>query len=215
MTTGVRNNDRLRQFVLARLAQPHGWAGRVEGIFLATVNREMNYRAVDALHLPSSAHVLEVGYGPGVGIAALAARVPEGQVAGIDPSVEMLHQASARNRPAVQQGRVDLRHGVAAALPWGEGTFDAALSLNSVLVWKPLAPSLREVYRVLRPGGRFLVGFHEIAARAQAEAGNRSLEAVERQLDLLLADAGFRPVATERVRLRIGRAMWVVVERPK
>jgi len=214
MTTGMWESERFHEFLRARFGQPKGWSGRVAGILLAGLNGELNHRAVGALELSRSSRVLEVGYGPGVGIAALLARVSDGQVAGIDPSDEMLRQATARNRAAVREGRADLRQGFAAALPWKEATFDAALSLNSVLFWQPLVPSLREVLRVLRPGGRFLVGYHALAARGQAAPGEGSLDSVRQRLEALLSEAGFRSVTARQVNLRTGRGMWVIVERP-
>jgi SAM-dependent methyltransferase len=214
MTAGFWDSERFHRFLRSRFGQPEGWSGRVAGVLLAGMNAELNRRAVDALGLTPTSRVLEIGYGPGVGIAALLTRVTEGQVAGIDPSAEMLRQASVRNRVALDRGRLELRQGVAAELPWKDAAFDAALSLNSVLFWQPLEPSLREVLRVLRPRGRFLVGFHELAARGQAAPGEGSLDAVEKRLGILLSAAGFRPVSALQVPLRFGHGMWVIVERP-
>lgn len=214
MTTGIWDSERFHRFLRARFGQPRGWTGRVAGVLLAGLNGELNRRAVEALELTPSDRVLEVGYGPGVGIAALLARVTAGSVAGIDPSDEMLRQAVTRNRAAFDRGQLDLRLGYAADLPWDDATFDAALSLNSVLFWQPLEPGLREVFRVLRPGGRFLVGFHELAARGQSAPGQGSLDSVEQRLGALLSAAGFQRVTQERLRLRLGRGMWVIVERP-
>lgn len=214
MTIGFSESGRFHRFLVAHFAQPKGWSGRVAGPLLAMLNRELNQRAVEALRLRPTDTVLEIGYGPGVGIGALLAEVPSGHVAGVDPSQEMLRQASGRNRAALDRGKLDLRRGYAAALPWKEATFDAALSLNSVLVWQPLEPSLREVLRVLRPGGQFLIGFHELAARAQALPGEGSLDAVRERLGVLLSSVGFGPATSQRVHLRSGRALWVIVKRP-
>src|SRR6516225_7424900 len=71
-----------------------------------------------------------------------------------DPSPEMIAQAQARNAPAVATGRVELRRGAAARLPFESNTFDKAVAVNSRQVWPDAIAGLRELRRVLKPGGR-------------------------------------------------------------
>lgn len=106
---------------------PTGVLGRFGGVLLARFLGPFNEWVVELLEVSSSDRILEVGYGPGVGTELLAATVGDGFVAGVDPSNAMFHQASARNATAIQAGRVDLRLGVAEALPFDDATFDLAV----------------------------------------------------------------------------------------
>ena len=67
-----------------------GTAGRVAGGVMARMNRDMELAAVDELVLGRGAEVLAVGFGPGVGIAALLRRLPQVTVCGVDPSTTMV-----------------------------------------------------------------------------------------------------------------------------
>ena len=94
-----------------------------------------------------------MGFGPGALIQALAARATEGFVAGVDLSTVMLQQASRRNAEAIREGRVRLQLGSALALPFEDASFDKALSANSLPFWPDQEAGVKEMQRVLKPGG--------------------------------------------------------------
>ncbi|MFJ6673444.1 class I SAM-dependent methyltransferase [Actinosynnema sp. NPDC091369] len=75
-------------------------------------------------------------------------------VVGVDHSAVMVSQARRRNRLAIRAGRVRLVHGSVEGLSIGDGSFDAALAVNTVGMWPDPATRLRELARALRPGGR-------------------------------------------------------------
>src|SRR5262249_38416365 len=80
----------------------------------------------------------------------------------------MLEQAQARNATAIRRGRVDIRHGSVERLPFDDSSFDKALAINSMQVWPDAMTGLREVRRVLRPGGRVALGFTPYSAQRNA-----------------------------------------------
>jgi len=91
--------------------------------------------------------VLEVGCGTGRWLALLASAGC--QMAGIDPSREMLARAATRVAG-------DLRQGVAERLPWGETSFDAVVYVNALHHCSEPDVAVLESTRVLRPGGRLI-----------------------------------------------------------
>jgi ubiquinone/menaquinone biosynthesis C-methylase UbiE len=121
---------------------------------MALVNRVPNRLAVEALDPASSDHVLEVGFGPGKALAALAARVPAGRVCGLDASPAMFRQARRRNGRAIAAGRVGLALGDFDQLPWADRSFDGVLAVNVAYFFGADGAAVSEIRRVLRPGGR-------------------------------------------------------------
>jgi len=101
--------------------------------------------------------VLEVGYGTGEAVLALARAVGDaGQVRGIDISGKMREIALAKLEKAGLSGRAELIQGSALPLPCADNSFDAVyLSFTLELFTDEEIPVLlKECGRVLKPGGR-------------------------------------------------------------
>lgn len=146
---------------------------------MARTNAEFGAWVAGLLEVGGRDRVLEVGFGPGAVLRRLSEMVPDGTVAGSDPSPEMIRQARARNAAAIKTGRVVLRQAAAERMPYPDAGFDKALAVNSMQVWPDAGAGLRELRRVLRPGGRLALGFTRHSGQAK-----------EGVLDLLAA-AGF------------------------
>src|ERR1700722_7169335 len=101
-----------------QLRHPSGFPGSAIGHAMAIANRRPNRIAIAALEVAPGDTVLELGFGPGRAIKQLASAIGAGQVLGIDQSAIMLAQASRYNRRAIDDSRVELRHGHSDALPW-------------------------------------------------------------------------------------------------
>lgn len=105
--------------------------------------------------------VLEVGCGTGGNFQGLRAKVgPEGQIVAVDLSGQMLLRARPRGEGG--PGRVVLSRANAARLPFADGTFDAALNLGAVAPVPDPGQAVRELARVVRPGGRVVFGDESI-----------------------------------------------------
>jgi ubiquinone/menaquinone biosynthesis C-methylase UbiE len=76
---------------------------------------------------------------------------------GVDRSEAMLEMAQRRNQALVEAGRVELHLGTVGELPFGDATFDKAMTMNSLHLWPDAIGGLREIRRTLRPGGRIAV----------------------------------------------------------
>lgn len=144
--------------VTSPFAHPGGVLGRLAGRFMLWTNAQSDILGV--LRVQPGERVLEVGYGPGALVRLLAARTGAGHIHGVDPSPEMRDAAARHNRGAVRAGRVTLETGTAedTGLP-GEAV-DHVVSVNTVAIWPDLEAGLRELHRVVRPGGAVVIAWH-------------------------------------------------------
>jgi len=149
----------MRNVLIRMFGRPRGLLGRLGGIIMAHMNADCGAWVSELLEVGPNDDVLEIGFGAGVIILRLSKLVSTGHVAGIDPSREMVEQASARNANAIATGRVELRCSGVDSLPFGDDAFDKALAINSMQVWPDPAGGLREIRRVMKPGGKIALGF--------------------------------------------------------
>jgi SAM-dependent methyltransferase len=110
--------------------------------------------AADHLYLGPEDELLDVGCGSGVLLADHARGVRF--AAGIDASQIQVELARRRLSDRIAAGTAQIVLGDATALPWPDGRFSAVVSLNCLKFVPGPGPALREMHRVLRPGGRVL-----------------------------------------------------------
>jgi SAM-dependent methyltransferase len=142
-------------------------------------------RILDALRLRGDDVLLEIGPDGGASIA-MALEVVE-RAAAIDDSQEVVDAICRRNVAALAAGRLDVRLGDAASLPWPDGSFTAVAMNQVAFRQREAGRTFREVHRVLRPGGRVvrrglrLSGDGELARMLEA-AGFTSVDVQTRGL---------------------------------
>jgi ubiquinone/menaquinone biosynthesis C-methylase UbiE len=112
---------------------------------------------VAALELPKGSRVLDVGTGPGRLPLAIAAACPQLSVEGLDLSADMIATARAVAARSAAAGAVSYVVGDVADLPYPDGSIDLVVSTLSQHHWPDLPASLRELRRVIRPGGRIWI----------------------------------------------------------
>jgi ubiquinone/menaquinone biosynthesis C-methylase UbiE len=149
----------MRNMSMQMFGRPQGVLGRLGGIIMSRMNAACGAWVTELLDVRPNDTVLEVGFGPGVTIGRLSKLAPRGSVDGVDPSHEMVEQASARNATAIQNSRVDLQRGSVDGLPFDQDSFDKVLAINSMQVWPDALAGLREIRRVMKPAGRLALGF--------------------------------------------------------
>ncbi len=187
-----------------QLRRPRGLLGRLTGRAMALVNRPINRWTVGLLDLRPGDRVLEVGFGGGVAIGLISDRVPKGSVAGVDYSETMVRQARLRNASAVRDGRVDLRRGDVASLPFEDGSFDKACSIQSIYFWPEPVAGLKELRRVLKPGGLLAISVfpkQHVEFWSFALAGYYNFYSDDELIEML-TEAGFRRTRLEHRWLR-------------
>lgn len=172
----------------AQFGHPTGLVGRLVGVILALENRQRIEWAVNLLGVQPTDIVLEIGFGPGVGIQFLAAKATQGLVAGVDISKVMVEQASRRNAQGLRAGRVELWQGTAENLPYVDQYLDKVLTINSFHIWPDKQPALHEIYRTLKPGGTLAI----VEQPPEKITQRTVIEARGQQIQQSLLQAGFK-----------------------
>jgi len=147
------------RFIAEQARNAKGMTGRLIAFIMARETWTENRRAIDALAVGPEDHVLDVGCAHGRSLPALAALATAGGVVGTDPSALMVSIATKRSRKLVRTGSVRVVAARADALPFSAATFDKALCVHVVYFWHDPGAALREVARVLKPGGRLALVF--------------------------------------------------------
>ena len=182
-----------------QLAQPRGLLGRLAGRLMDRFNRVMHASALSALGVQRGDRVLEIGFGGGATLDPLLRAARPGAVVGLELSTTMVGRARRHYRSALEEGRLELRLGSAEYIPFPDESFDRVLTINTLYFWPDAARALGEIYRVLRPGGRFVLALRpkQGLQRGHAEEHGFILRE-DAEVQALLQDAHLRIVALDR-----------------
>jgi ubiquinone/menaquinone biosynthesis C-methylase UbiE len=162
---------------------------------MAKETSRFNAEVLDTLAPHDGERILEIGFGHGQTLLDAARRAPGAHFAGIDVSATAERAASRRCRTLIDARQLDLAVGDAGAMPWDASTFDAAFSVHTIYFWARPAGPLAEVRRVLRPGGRFVLGMRERSDAALASFPAHTYRFYSNgEVAQLCRDAGFDEV---------------------
>ncbi|HEV8182515.1 MAG TPA: class I SAM-dependent methyltransferase [Candidatus Angelobacter sp.] len=101
--------------------------------------------------------ILDIGCGGGRTVNKLAAIATQGKVYGVDFSGESVAFASRINKQWIETGRVEIREASVSQLPFSADAFDVVTAVETHFWWPDLPADMREVLRVLKPGGTLII----------------------------------------------------------
>ena len=157
--------ERLLSAVAGQLGRPHGILSPFVARALNRGNEKAIVAAVDAAQAPRGGVVADIGFGGGVGLQLLLDRVgDDGVVHGIEIADDMLSRAKAKFG---SDRRLRLARGSLTDLPLDDGSLDALITVNTVYFVSDLDAACAELARVLRPGGRAVIGIGDPAVMAK------------------------------------------------
>ena len=137
-----------------------GWIARASDRGVQAAFREVFPALVGDLvpSLADARRLLDVGCGPGQFTILAAERLPHAEVWGVDVAPTMIELARAHAAGSDATARLHFEVADVARLPFPDAHFDAVLSSGSIKHWPDQIAGLREMHRVLVPGGRAFVG---------------------------------------------------------
>lgn len=185
--------------------------------FLQRISFEKEYDLVTgALNLQADTVVLDVGCGTGIYTRPLAGRVPRGFAVGIDRSVPMLHQALQLLEREPAKNLCFVRAD-GEQLPIASRSADAVVCCGVLHMFPSADRAVREIHRVLRPGGRLSISTFrrrpgELSARvARVRKAWSGMDAfLPEQLEAMLQSAGFSDVNCHHA-----KGVWLIMSATK
>lgn len=202
----------VRSAIVAQFRRPHGRVGLLAGWIMQTrpSNKQRNQWTVDLLDIRPEDRVLEVGCGPGLALAACAARATRGHVVGLDHSATMIAQARRRLGRMGLLDRADLVIAGIDAVPGLSGPFERIYSINVVQFLPDAAAFFTILFTALAPGGLAATTY---MPRNRNPSRTDALSMAEK-VRAAMTEAGFTDIRVEELPLEPVPAVCVLGHRP-
>ena len=146
-----------RSAPVSQCQKPRGWLGRFTLWRMNASHSKLTDWGLAHVAVEKNYTILDVGCGGGRTVSKLAAMALQGKVYGVDYSEECVAATKKINAGAIEAGRVEVRHASVSQLPFSDGMFDLVTAVETHFWWPDLAADMREVFRVVKPGGSLIV----------------------------------------------------------
>ena len=177
------------------------WAEAGRGDGMEQDHLPITLPVLEKMGLAATDNVLDIGCGSGWLSRRLSKSVPEGRVVGMDISDEMIRVA---RRNSIDHDNLLFVGGEVGEIPWESNFFTHAISVESAYYWPDPASGIREIHRVLRPGGVAWILINYYRDNPHCHQWGALLKVPTRLLSAgewteLFRGAGFARVSHERI----------------
>jgi SAM-dependent methyltransferase len=181
---------------MSQAAKPTGFFGRLSARGMALGHRGFYKNTAKVLNLTPDDAYLEIGFGSGSFIKKYASHAK--RIAGLDHSEDMVNLAGRINEKLCKSGKAEFKQGDVSALPWRDGEFSSVAGIETFYFWSKPQASLKEIFRVLTPGGRLVLemGYNKDDGRDHAkDIAKHYLKLYSgEEMKTLLEEAGFSEI---------------------
>ena len=187
-----------KQELAAQLRKPEGSNGKAVGKQMNKGNKFICLNSYKILNPHKNSLVLEIGMGNGLFIKDLFNISNPLKYIGLDFSQTMIDEATTSNQNFMNQQKVSFIKGSVETLPFEDNSIDYVTTTNTIYFWPNLIENTKEIYRVLKPNGKLLIGYRSKELMDQIEVANYSFNKYTvDEIEQLLKNIGFQKIDTE------------------
>lgn len=188
----------LYQKIVVNARKPEGLLGQFMVVGMNSCHEKLADWGCRFLGGGTPDQVLDIGCGGGANVRRFLNRFSDAHVTGLDYSDVSVKSARKRNRAAIQAGRCEILQADVSRLNLPENQYDLVTAFETVYFWPEIRRSFENVFRVLKPGGRFLIvnestGTDQAAVKYAKIIDGMNLYTLG-QLAVFMENAGFREI---------------------
>jgi ubiquinone/menaquinone biosynthesis C-methylase UbiE len=146
------------EFIAQQLRKPSGDFALTIAGKMNEGNRPLYDLTINTMEINDNDTILEIGFGNGFHFSELLSLKDGMRIYGIDYSGEMVNQATSKNAASITSGQLILTEGNSDHLPYEDHMFDKVFCNMVIYFWENPEDHLKEIHRVLKPGGKFYTG---------------------------------------------------------
>lgn len=186
------------RIIAKQLRSPSGLLANYVGNTMNRSNELLYQLTLNNLHVKDGDSILEIGFGNGKFFSDLNSIASNLTIMGIDHSQEMVNEAIKNNKDLYDSGTIKVSVGSSEYLPYESNSIDKIFCVNVIYFWENPVLHLKEIFRVLKPGGYFCTGFRpkENLSKFSFSQFGFTLY-TEQEWKSLIEENGFRFVSSE------------------
>lgn len=159
MDLSKKTQDRTQDEItrMGNPGKPQGEDGNVMLLRMNDSHFEVTGWGLEHWKIRESDEVLDIGCGGGAALKRMSKWITTGHLTGVDYSRTSVAVSKETNKEAVAEGKMKILEGSVEQLPFAEESFDKIVTVESFYFWPDPQENLKEVRRVLKTGGTFLL----------------------------------------------------------
>ncbi|MQY66885.1 MAG: methyltransferase domain-containing protein [Dehalococcoidia bacterium] len=143
--------------ILKQARMPEGRFGAFWARFMNIGHSRLTRWGLSHISINKDDTILDIGCGGGRTVNTMAKIAAEGKVYGIDYSEVSVAVSTSKNKRLIDAGRVRILHASVDSLPFSDDMFNLVIAVESCHFWPDLVNNLKEIRRVLKPGGSVII----------------------------------------------------------
>ncbi|MEM5017654.1 class I SAM-dependent methyltransferase [Metabacillus indicus] len=147
----------IKELIDQQYGKPHGILGTYIGEKMVRQHKPETLWTIKLLNIEHDERVLELGCGAGYAMKLILNKTSAEEVVGVDISPTIIRSAAIRNKNSLYAKKAQLIQANVNMLPLEDESFHRVFSIHTIYFWDDLSETLSEIFRVLKPGGSFVI----------------------------------------------------------